>query len=127
MPKKTPQNPTEALAAKLAAEGVIEIESRLYSILAPALAAQRQAAQVAVAGAQGPKRRVLLINNGDAPVFLAFELQELRPNAVTGTAFLLPVGVQPLALLLQPGQALWARSSTGAEQRVSVATSVAAT
>ena len=44
MPKKTPQNPTEALAAKLAAEGVIEIESRLYSILAPALAANIRAA-----------------------------------------------------------------------------------
>jgi len=123
-----PGGPDEkALAAKIAAEGVYEIESQLYSKLAPALASPQQPAKLATAGESGPNKRILLINNGDAPVFLSFAIMELRAGGVpTSRVFLLPPGIPPMVLVLRPGQSIWGRSSTGDQQRVSVATSVVA-
>lgn len=127
-----------ALAAKIAAEGVYVIESKLYSIIVPALTADRGPAQIVVAGTHGPeggyKKRVVLVNNGTVAVYLAFAEQELvRGGVPTSATFMLPTaasGFPPLVLMLQPGQAIWGRSTTdpvppATVPRVSVATSVA--
>lgn len=132
-----------ALAAKIAAEGVYVIESKLYSRIVPALDADRGPAEIAVAGTHGPdggyKKRVVLVNNGAVPVYLAFAEQELvRGGVPTSATFMLPPSppgfptFPPLVLVLQPGQTIWGRSSAAADPRlnpttprISVATSVA--